>query len=785
MDLSSLNKNQSAAVTAPLGPVLVLAGPGSGKTKTLTHRIAYIIEKKMVKPENILSLTFTNKASKEMRTRVGVLLSKTKAAAEALTMGTFHSVCAKILRHEIQALGYGNDFVIFDSEDQQKVLREILEDLRVDSKKLPPAMFGALISRAKNLLQLPSEVNIGLDSPLREKLAEVYARYQDMLYKQNGLDFDDLLMLTVKIFDNFPKVLEKYRKKFSYILVDEYQDTNAAQYKLLTLLGTHHNLFVVGDDAQSIYKFRGSDITNILNYEKDYPEAIIIKLEQNYRSTKNILEAAQKVIELNPEQKPKTLWTENPQGEKIILTCEEDERAEAEFVARNIVKIATNQLDNEVQYQEDPSRQGEAEADKSQEEPKTFSILDRFIKAKKLQAQYSSNFGRGLLPQMPKKHDNLKEFCVLYRTHAQSRAIEEALIESSISYQIVGGLKFYERKEIKDMLAYLRLAQNFRDLVSLKRVVNEPPRGIGDKSYEIIRDFILKFKEGNVAVIARSAVDEAISSNGEIASTDAKALADRSDVIKISQGEALAMTVDRASEIKQFRKAFNDIKLQPKAWKSAQDFFLILEEFSTLNDVFTLPELMRLVVRKTGYEKYIKDGSEKGESRFENVEELFNVAAKYGNMPWREALQEFLQEVALISEIDSKDEEKDAVTLMTLHSAKGLEFDNVFFVGLEEGILPHSRSLINPDELSEEVRLAYVGLTRARKRLFLIYTHNRRVFGNLQINNPSRILKVLPRSAIEYRGMAKDHFKEDSLSALATKNDGELEYEKEGETLDF
>ncbi len=713
MDLSGLNDRQKQAVAAPLGPVLVLAGPGSGKTKTLTHRIAYIIEKKLVKPSNILALTFTNKAAKEMKSRVAVLLARFQSAAEHLTMGTFHSVCAKILRHEIKALGYGQDFVIYDTDDQQKLLREILEDLRVDSKKMPPSLFGALISRAKNLLQLPSELNLGLESPMRERLAEVYSRYQDSLYRQNGLDFDDLLMLTVKIFENFPQVLEKYRKKFAYILVDEYQDTNAAQYRLLALLATHRNLFVVGDDAQSIYKFRGSDITNILNFEKDYPESLAIKLEQNYRSTKNILDVAQKVIELNPEQKPKILWTENLRGEKIWLYEAEDERAEAEFVARRIIKLSTGQ-DRELEYEPEPEEQKES-----------FSILDRFIKAKRLQARFSQNFGRGLLPQLPKKHDSLREYCILYRTHAQSRALEEVLIEASIPYQIVGGLKFYERKEIKDMLGYLRLALNFRDLVSLKRVINEPPRGIGERSYGIIRDFILNLG-----------------------------------------GRETDMSVQ------DFRAAFSEIKLQPKAWKAAQDFFSQVEEFSSFQEKLALPELMRLIVRKTGYEKYLRDGSERGESRFENVEELVNVAAKYGNLGWREALREFLEEVALLSELDQKDENKDTVTLMTLHSAKGLEFDNVFFVGLEEGILPHSRSLIEPDELSEEIRLAYVGLTRARNRLFLLYARNRRVFGNVQLNQPSRILKVMPKDKLEFKGLAKERFEHE---------DGELTVEE----LDF
>ena len=759
MDLSSLNDKQRQAVEAPLGPVLVLAGPGSGKTKTLTHRIAYIIEKRLVKPENILALTFTNKAAKEMRSRVANLLARSPGAAERLTMGTFHAVCAKLLRHEIKALGYGNDFVIFDKDDQQKCLREILEDLRIDSKKMPPALFGALISRAKNLLQLPADLNIGLESPMREKLAEVYTRYQDSLYRQNALDFDDLLLLTVKLFENFPKILEKYRKKFTYMLVDEYQDTNQVQYQLLTLLATHRNIFVVGDDAQSIYKFRGSDITNILNFEKDYPEGLLIKLEQNYRSTKSILEAAQKVIEMNPEQKPKVLWTENIQGEKIVLTCEEDERAEAEFVARNIVKLASGAAQapglpssDELEYADDSS----------QAEPKPFSILDRFIKAKKLQAKYSSalsgGFGRPLVTQLPKKHESLREFCILYRTHAQSRALEEVMIEASIPYQIIGGLKFYERKEIKDVLAYLRLTMNFHDLVSLRRVINEPPRGIGDKSYSVIRDFILNFKDLSRGVILRPSASE----DEESQIRDASA--------------ALSMTPKKEApsdsptlRLSGFRTAFTDVKIQPKAWTAAQEFFRMMEEFTDFSEKFSLPELMKLILRKTGYEKYLRDGSEAGESRWENTEELINVAHKFGNTGWREALTEFLEEVALLSELDQKDESKDAVTLMTLHSAKGLEFDNVFFVGLEEGILPHSRSLIDPDELSEEIRLAYVGLTRARKRLFLVYTHNRRVFGNVQINQPSRILKVLPRERIDYRGSAKEHFRE--------SDEGEISYE--------
>lgn len=706
MNLSELNEMQKAAVTQGLGPVLVLAGPGSGKTKTLTYRIAYIIEQKMVKPENILALTFTNKAAKEMKERIGKLMSggsvrkPVGGSVESLTMGTFHSICAKILRKEITALGYGNDFVIFDTDDQQKVLREICDDLRLD-KKFPPSLFSAYISKAKNLLQLPSDLDLGLESPFAEKMSEVYSRYQDSLYRQNALDFDDLLMLMVKLLQNFPKILEKYQKQFTYVLVDEYQDTNLAQYTLLRLLSEHRNLFVVGDDAQSIYGFRGSDITNILNFEKDFPEANVIKLEQNYRSTKHILSAAQKVIETNSGQKQKTLWTNNPDGEKIQLYKLEDEKGEAGFVTKKIIELAAGPENLYVPEEEDY---------------KGYSILDRFLQARKLHGSTMKDFRRSFTPQLPKEHLPLTEFCVLYRTHAQSRALEEAMIESGIPYQIIGGLKFYERKEIKDVLSYLRLCLNFRDMVSLKRVINEPARGIGDKSYSLIRDFILDWQD--------------------------KMTAEQ----KKQENSSLL-------ELQNFRLKFADIKLSPKIWQAAQDFFTLLEDFQSFSEIGNLNDLMRLVVRKSGYEKYLRDGSEKGESRWENVQELFTVAGKFKNLKWREGVLAMLEEVALMSDLDNKDDKRDVVTLMTLHSAKGLEFDNVFFVGLEEGVLPHTRSLMSQAELAEEVRLAYVGLTRARKKLFITCAGSRMSFGNRQFQTPSRILKALPKSSVDFFGL--------------------------------
>ncbi len=720
MDLSTLNDMQRLAVTAPLGPVLVLAGAGSGKTRALAYRIAYLCDKGFIKPDHILALTFTNKAAKEMQDRVKKILAGKPCSVPY--MGTFHSICARILRQEIQSLGYTRSFTIYDTDDQGKIIREIIQDLHID-KRWSPSFFKAMISKAKNVLQAPSELNTGLDADLHNLVQEVYVRYQDYLVRQNAVDFDDLLMLTVKIFQNFPRVLEKYRQMFKYILVDEYQDTNHAQYVFLFLLAEQtHNLFVVGDDAQSIYGFRGSNIRNILNFEQDFPESKVIKLEQNYRSTKNILAAAQKVIELNAEQKPKTLWTENEAGQKINVEELEDETLEAEFVAKKIINLATGTKEEEINYEPEDELGG-------------FSILDHFLRKAK-----RNSFGgkqpkiSAFLPQLPKDHGPLAQFAVLFRTHSQSRALEEVFIESGIPYQIVGGVKFYERKEIKDMLAYLRLTSNYRDLVSLKRVINEPSRGIGDKTFSIIRDLAMK-----------------------------ESLAKES-----GQENALGL--------QNFRVKLSEVKFGPKIGNAVDSFFDLLDRFSSLDPEEDLTSLLRLIVKRTNFEQWLRDGTETGEARWENVEELFNVTEKYKGMPWQDALVKFLEEVALITEIDEMNESKDAVTLMTLHSAKGLEFDNVFLVGLEEGVLPHSRSLLDPSELSEEVRLAYVGLTRARRNLFLTYAKRRRSFGSFQYNQPSRILRALPKDKIKYRGRAlnESYYHDDDSS-------GGNEYEE----LDF
>ena len=679
MDLSLLNDKQVEAVTAPLGPVLVLAGAGSGKTRVLTCRIAYLMEQGLIPGDNILALTFTNKAAKEMQSRVVKLLGSARGVASGLpTMGTFHSVCARILRREISQLGYSGGFTIYDTDDQLKVLREVCKELEIP-KRFAPTLFRALISRAKNLVQTPDELNIGLDAAMREMTFKVYAAYQNYLFRQNVVDFDDLLMLLIKIFQVDLKTLEKYQKQFKYILVDEYQDTNPAQYLLLALLAEHHNLFVVGDDAQSIYGFRGSTIANILNFEKDYAEAKVVKLEQNYRSTKNILAAADAVIALNSEQKPKKLWTENYDGPKIWIEEAEDERAEASFVAKKIVQLSTGGAD-EVEYEPEL-------------ESRPVSILDRFLQSKR---QKLGQRGRALapallLPQLPKVHDPLAQYVVLYRTHAQSRALEEALIAGNIPYQVIGGVKFYERREIKNMLAYLRLVVNHRDLISLQRVINEPARGVGEKSYQVVKHFVLQ----------------------------------------------------RGGSLEAFRAQLPEVALPAKQHQAVQQFFWSIEDFARFNSQEPLLALMRYVFKKSGLKDSLDDGTEEGRVRVDNVKELFNVAAKYDHLPWAEGLTTFLEEVALITEIDSHQDTKDAVTLMTLHSAKGLEFDTVFFIGLEEGILPHSRSLLEPAELSEEIRLAYVGLTRARQRLFLLFARSRSQFGTISSNSPSRILRVL------------------------------------------
>ena len=694
--MAGLNERQTEAVEAPLGPVLVLAGAGSGKTRVLTQRIAYLLQKKLFAPEEILALTFTNKAAAEMRSRIEQQTKELKDVKtkelkvsrslgssvhplQGLTMGTFHSVCARILRTEIEKLnlGYTGKFVIYDSDDRDRLLKQIVLEQGI-AERVRAQVFGYHISAAKNQLAEPGALRLESDF-MQEALRRVYEEYEGRMREHNALDFDDLLLLVCRLWQKEPAVLKRYQDRFRYVLVDEYQDTNHAQYTFLRLLvKRHRNLFVVGDDAQSIYGFRGANLQNILNFRKDYPKAKVVILEQNYRSTQTILDAAAGVIKMNPSPYEKKLWTDNHRGERITLYEAADEVDEAEFVLNRIMN-------------DESGAKEEAKKEELVYETEDTPILDRFMRdrsARRFPVIQRTRF------EMP----DLRQMVVLYRTHAQSRPFEELMLRSGVPYQIVGGFKFYERQEIKDVLAYLRLTQNPRDLVSLMRVVNVPARGVGDVSFKILREALQKYEYS----------------------------------------------------FRRLERNLGEQKLSAKAEKGAQDFFSALLVAQELPAAEPLHELMHVILSRTGYKAALLDGSEEGRDRWENIEELFNVAARYKTMPWEEGLTAFLEEVALMTDLDAFEEQSNKLTLMTLHSAKGLEFENVFLVGLEEGLLPHSRSLLSQSELQEEVRLAYVGITRAKKQLVLSYARQRQTYGEVKRSVPSRIIKAIPKELIEH-----------------------------------
>ncbi len=662
-----LNPAQLEAVTAPLGPVLILAGAGSGKTRALTMRIVYMIKKLKIHPANILAVTFTNKAAGEMKQRIIKILGKTPEGLP--TMGTFHSIGVKILRLDGAIVGVGKNFVIFDGDDQETLLKDILLRLKIDPTKFKPSLFAHIIDRAKNNLIEPEDLE-EKDQKFSQTAKSVYKLYQEELRANNAVDFGDLLVLPVRLFREYPEILKKYQNYWKYILVDEYQDTNHAQYQFTKLLAAaHKNIFVVGDDAQAIYGFRGADMQNILDFEDDYPDAKIIRLEQNYRSTAPILAIAEKVIELSPRQHKKRLWTENETGEQPVLYSADDELAEAYFVANKIIQIQDGE-DGGMNYD---YSQGDGDADEG-----ILSRIMRHARAK-------------ILPKL-KNRQGLNNIAVLYRTHFQSRVLEEAFIEASIPYQIIGGLKFYERREIKDILSYLRLLVNPNDLVSLKRVINTPPRGIGPKTFEIIKDALLE-----------------------------------------KDDQSLAKVLAAKPSVKNFFEA--------------QDFLAHIDEAGNLLDI------LKQVIKLSGYETFLRDGSEEGEGRWENIQELFNVAGSFQKLPWKEGLEEFLAEVALMTSADEVDADAPKVTMMTLHQAKGLEYDTVFLVGMEEGILPHARSILDPKDIAEEVRLAYVGVTRAKKRLYLLHANSRKQYGSRNISVMSRILKAIPEELFKYESL--------------------------------
>ena len=645
--LDGLNKQQQEAVTMTDGPILIIAGAGSGKTKTLTHRVAYLIKNQGVNPRNILAVTFTNKAAGEMCERIMRILypEADKNYKYSLyhnsslpTIGTFHAICSKILRSEIEPLGYSKTFHIIDDQDQQALMKRTLKELEIDPQQFNPRAILAAIGKAKNELITSEEFESQANGYYEEVVSKCYRRYQTQLKENNGLDFDDILVFMVKIFQNFPNVLEKYQKQFKYILVDEYQDTNRAQYLLINMLASkHRNLCVVGDDWQSIYKFRGADIKNILNFENDYPEAKVIHLEQNYRSTQVILDVAYGVISKNINRKDKKLWTEKEAGLPVTSFEAEDERDESEFVVSEIKKGGT---------------------------------------------PYS-------------------KYVVLYRTNAQSRILEETFLKKSIPYRIIGGIKFYQRKEVKDMVAYLKLLSNYNDAISLGRIINEPKRGLGDITFK---------KWVNIAREAKSNLIETSleSSNEKYKMIDAKK--------------------DAVAKLCEFIKRMKEI--QPR---------------------ISLADFIEKVFKESGYEKMLLDEGAEGEMRWENVKELITVAQKYdeNKNEYGDILNAFLEEVALASDVDNVDQNQDAVHLMTLHSAKGLEFPTVFIVGLEEGILPHSRSMLSHAEMEEERRLMYVGLTRAKEKIYLLFTRQRNLFGSTQMNSPSRFLEDIPENLMQ------------------------------------
>lgn len=638
--LSQLNPAQREAVTATEGPLLILAGAGSGKTRVLTYRVAYLIHAKGVSPFNILAVTFTNKAAQEMKERVERLVGKW---GSLVWVSTFHSLCVRLLRMHIDRLGYGKDFTIFDETDQITAIKQALKELNMSDRQFAPSAVLGTISNAKNeMVDVSRYANQASDYWSRN-VARVYEVYQRKLRENNALDFDDIIMLTVKLFESAPDVLEQYQEKFKYIMVDEYQDTNHAQYRLVRLLAAkHRNLCVVGDDDQSIYGWRGADIRNILDFEKDYPDARVVKLEQNYRSTKNILNAANAVIAENTGRKQKRLWTENPEGAKITKYTAGDERDEARFVADEIMRLMREE---------------------------GFSYSD---------------------------------FAILYRMNSQSRAFEDAFKRQGIPYRIVGGVKFYERKEVKDILAYLRVIQNPTDSLSLGRIINEPKRGIGETSYGRIAEFAVQ--------------------NG------------------ISAFEAL----DRIEEVP---------GIASRTTAAAKKFKEMMDRLRSLVGKISLSDLVRRVIDESGYvASLLAENTLEAEARIANVQELVTEAAEFEQTSEDASLAAYLEHVALMTDVDSVDGSKEGVTLMTLHAAKGLEFPVVFLAGMEEGIFPSSRSFLEESRLEEERRLAYVGMTRAMKRLYVTHAVQRMLFGSYSQNPVSRFVSEIPAHLVEEVG---------------------------------
>ena len=634
--LKQLNDKQYEAVVNTEGPCLVIAGAGSGKTKVLTHKIAYLIDEKGVLPWNILAITFTNKAANEMKERIEGLVGD---VAKDIWMGTFHSVCVRILRRFIDRIGFDSSFIIFDTSDQRTLIKACIKNIGLDDKMFTDRSVQSEISNAKNEMLEPDQYTLRANGDFRkEKIALVYEMYQKRLKENNAIDFDDIINCTIKILMDNPDVLEYYSDKFKYVLVDEYQDTNKSQFTLVTLLASKNgNITVVGDNDQGIYSFRGADISNILNFERDFPGTKIIKLEQNYRCTGNILKAANSVIKNNEVKYKKQLWTENDVGNLPKVYSAKNEYDEGTYIATQI-----EHLRREEKY-------------------------------------------------------NYSDFAILYRMNTQSRAIEEILRREGIPYKIIGGLKFYERKEIKDVISYLRLIQNPSDNISLKRVINEPKRGIGKTSLDNIE---------------KLAEDTGISMYEIIKNADQYGL--------------------------------------NRVFLNSREFVNVIEELRNKKDDIKISELIKETLNKSGYTKALEEENTiEAENRIENLDEFLTVAIEFEDESAENKLSDFLEGITLSSDIDNMEETDDSVTLMTLHSAKGLEFPVVFLVGMEEGIFPGYKSISEPKELEEERRLCYVGITRAKKNLFLTCSKQRTIFGSTSCNPISRFLKEIPEELLD------------------------------------
>ena len=646
--LTGMNDRQAEAVQTTEGPLLIMAGAGSGKTRVLTHRIAYLIDEKLVNPWNILAITFTNKAAREMKERAYTL----NPATEDCLIATFHSMCVRILRREADHIGYNRNFTIVDPSEQRTLMKRILKTLDLDPKKWNERAILGTISNAKNdLIDEVAYAALAGDM-YTEIVAKCYEMYQKELRQSEAMDFDDLIMLTLRLFDKNPDVLTYYQQRYQYIHVDEYQDTNHAQYQLVKLLASRFkNICVVGDADQSIYGWRGADMQNILDFEKDYPEAKVVLLEENYRSTKTILQAANDVIKNNRNRRPKNLWTQNEDGEEIVYYRANDEQDEALFVAKTIDELSS-----------------------------TSDYVYR-------------------------------DFAVLYRTNAQSRNIEESLLKANIPYTMVGGTKFYSRKEIRDVISYLNLIANTSDNISFERVVNEPKRGVGPGTVEKIRNF--------------------------------------------AAGQEMSL-LDASSQI----------MLSPVKGKAAQavfDFANLILNLREQLDELTVTEVVELVLEKTGYtEQLVAQATLESQARIENIEEFLSVTKNFDENPENDTeetgldrLSRFLNDLALIADTDDGDQESSEVTLMTLHAAKGLEFPVVFIIGMEENVFPLSRAAEDEDELEEERRLAYVGITRAEKVLFLTNANSRLLYGKTNYNRPTRFLNEISSSLLDYQGLAR------------------------------